>query len=197
MHKFWLRLHWRLFLRFQLLIPQHWFIQRYGVDHYLNLWWLVYWRKLTSLGLNELKNSVITLSAYQEVWAFIRYIYIYIVRRFNDSTIALMSYMPHLLATQSYETCSIQIKKAKMNIFNRMTVSVSIFSSERRHGLCNSFLLNANLIMIIWNINRVFITHYQSTRLTIIHHIVLYCIVPNYPRNIHRTYHHKGIMVPS
>ena len=58
MFEFRLKFHWRLFLRFQLTIFQHWF--RYWLDavqatsHYLNQWWLVYWRIYASLGLNEL-----------------------------------------------------------------------------------------------------------------------------------------------
>ena len=52
-----LRFHWNLFLRFVLIIFQHWF--RYWLDadqatnHYMNQWWLVYWRIYASPGLNE------------------------------------------------------------------------------------------------------------------------------------------------
>ena len=58
MYKFWLRFNWSLLARVQLTIFQHWF--RWGLgtgkatSHYLNQWWLVYWRIYTSLGLNEL-----------------------------------------------------------------------------------------------------------------------------------------------
>ena len=59
MHKFRLRFHWGLFLRVQLTISQHWLRKWLGADqatsHYLNQWWLVYWRIYASLGLNELK----------------------------------------------------------------------------------------------------------------------------------------------
>ena len=52
------RFHWSLFLRVQLTIFQHWFRQWLGAgqatSHYLNQWWLVYWRIYASLGLNEL-----------------------------------------------------------------------------------------------------------------------------------------------
>ena len=54
-----LTFHWRLFRRVHLTIFQHWFRKWLGVDqatsHYLNQWWLVYWRIYASLGLNELK----------------------------------------------------------------------------------------------------------------------------------------------
>ena len=43
----WLKFHWSLFPRVQLLINQHWFRQWLGTcsvpSHYLNQWWLVYW----------------------------------------------------------------------------------------------------------------------------------------------------------
>ena len=48
MYEFRLRFHWSMFLRFESTIFQHWF-------HYLNQWWLVYWRIYTSLDLNELR----------------------------------------------------------------------------------------------------------------------------------------------
>ena len=48
MYEFQLRFHWRLFLRVQLTVSQHWFKQWLGADqatsHCLNQWWLVYWR---------------------------------------------------------------------------------------------------------------------------------------------------------
>ena len=56
-----LRCHWSLFLRVQLTIFLHWFRYWLGVDqatsHYLNQWWLDYWRIYASLGLNELTAS--------------------------------------------------------------------------------------------------------------------------------------------
>ena len=55
---FHLKFHWSLFLRFQLKICQHWFRYWLGADqatsHYLNQWWLVYWRIYAPLGLNQL-----------------------------------------------------------------------------------------------------------------------------------------------
>ena len=58
MYEFRLKFHWSLFLRFQLTIFQHWFRYLLGAvqatSHYLNQWWLVYWRIYASLGLNEL-----------------------------------------------------------------------------------------------------------------------------------------------
>ena len=60
MNEFRIGFHWSLFLRFELTIFQHWFRWWLGADqatsHYLNQWWLVYWRIYASLGLNELKT---------------------------------------------------------------------------------------------------------------------------------------------
>ena len=61
MLEFRLRFHWSLFPRVQLIIIQHWFRYWLGAvqatSHYLNQWWLVYWRIYASLGPNELKRS--------------------------------------------------------------------------------------------------------------------------------------------
>ena len=58
MFEFRLKFHWSLFLGFQLTIFQHWFRYWLGAvqatSHYLNQWWLVYWRIYASLSLNEL-----------------------------------------------------------------------------------------------------------------------------------------------
>ena len=58
--EFQLKFHWRLFLRIQLTIIQHCFRYWLGAfqatSHYLNQWWLVYWRIYASLGLNELRH---------------------------------------------------------------------------------------------------------------------------------------------
>ena len=66
--EFRLNCHWSLFLRVQLTIFQHWFRQWLGADqetsHYLNRWWIVYWRIYASLGLNELR----TRSHYLNQW---------------------------------------------------------------------------------------------------------------------------------
>ena len=60
MLEFLLRFHWSLFLWIQLTIFQHWFREWLGAGqatrHYLNQWWLVYWRIYASLGLNELRD---------------------------------------------------------------------------------------------------------------------------------------------
>ena len=60
-YEFRLRFHWSLFSRVQLTIFQHWFRWWLGADqatsHYLNKWWLVYWRIRTSLRLNELNHN--------------------------------------------------------------------------------------------------------------------------------------------
>ena len=51
----------KFFLRFDLTIFQHWFNWWIGADqgasHYLNQWWLVYWRIYASLSFNELKTN--------------------------------------------------------------------------------------------------------------------------------------------
>ena len=55
MFEFRLRFHWSLFLRVELTIFQHWFRWWLGAyqatSHYLNQWWLIYWRIYASLGL--------------------------------------------------------------------------------------------------------------------------------------------------
>ena len=55
MYELRLKFHWSLFLRFQLTIFQHWFRKWLGSDqapsHYLNQWWIVYWRIYASLDL--------------------------------------------------------------------------------------------------------------------------------------------------
>ena len=63
MFEYWLTFHWNLFASVQLTIFQLWFRKWLGAgqapSHYLNQWWLVYWRIYASLGLNEL-----TLNSY-------------------------------------------------------------------------------------------------------------------------------------
>ena len=58
MLEFQLRFHWNLILRVQLTIIQHWFRLWLGAgqatSHYLNQWWLVYWRIYASLDLKKL-----------------------------------------------------------------------------------------------------------------------------------------------
>ena len=56
----------------QLTIFQHWFRYWLGASqvtsHYLNQWWLVYWRKYASLGFNELSSGLgfnIKMPSYQ------------------------------------------------------------------------------------------------------------------------------------
>ena len=57
MSEFWLKFHWSVFRRVQLTLFQHWFRQCLGTvqatSHYLNQWWLVYWRIYAALGLNS------------------------------------------------------------------------------------------------------------------------------------------------
>ena len=61
-YEFRLRFHRSLFLRVQLTIFHHWFRKWLGAgqatSHYLNQWWLVYWRIYASLGLNELTPMI-------------------------------------------------------------------------------------------------------------------------------------------
>ena len=58
MYEFHFKFHWSLFLRLQLTIFTHWFRYWLGgvqaTSHYLNQWWLAYWRIYASFGLNEL-----------------------------------------------------------------------------------------------------------------------------------------------
>ena len=60
MYKFCLKFHLHFFPGAQLTIFQHWLRYLLGAiqatSHYVNQWWLVYWRIYVSLGLNELKN---------------------------------------------------------------------------------------------------------------------------------------------
>ena len=101
MLEFRLRFHWSLFLRVQLTIFQYWFRWWLGAgqatSHYLNQWWLVYWRIYPSLGLNELRTPLIkfgqnndwplrvstqrdrSLSFWSVVLMELRYIYMFIV----------------------------------------------------------------------------------------------------------------------
>ena len=57
-YTFWLWFDWNLFPRDQLTVFLHWFRKWLGAvqatSHYLNQWWLDYWRIYASLGLNEL-----------------------------------------------------------------------------------------------------------------------------------------------
>ena len=59
--EFWLKFHWSLFIWVQLTIFQHWFRWWLGADqatsHYLNQWWVVYWRIYASLGFNQLMDQ--------------------------------------------------------------------------------------------------------------------------------------------
>ena len=52
-YEFRLKFHWSLFPRVQLTIFQHWFRQWLGADqatsHYMNQWWLIYWRIYASM----------------------------------------------------------------------------------------------------------------------------------------------------
>ena len=70
MYKFRLRFHWSLFPRVQLTIFQHWFRWWLGAvqatSHYLNQWWIFYWRIYASLGLNELTSvAMLAFHKYQ------------------------------------------------------------------------------------------------------------------------------------
>ena len=62
MLEFRLKFHWSLSIRVPRILFQHWFRWWLGADqatsHYLNQWWLVYWRIYASLGLNELRVNV-------------------------------------------------------------------------------------------------------------------------------------------
>ena len=66
MYEFRIRFHWNSFLSVKLIIFQHWFRYWLGADqatsHYLNQWWLAYWRMYASLGLNELKFPAVKVT---------------------------------------------------------------------------------------------------------------------------------------
>ena len=68
MVEFRLRFHCSLFLSVQLTIIQHWFRHWLGTgqatSHYLSQWWLVYWRMYASIGINELKNSLLRIARF-------------------------------------------------------------------------------------------------------------------------------------
>ena len=72
MFDFGLNFHWRLFLRVrvQLTIFQHWVRSWLGAfqatRHYLNQWWLVYWRIYASLGFNAL--NICCLKKFGAFW---------------------------------------------------------------------------------------------------------------------------------
>ena len=73
MLEFRLRFHWSFFPRVQLSIFQHWFRWWLGAgqvtSHYLNQWWLVYWRMYALLGLNELIITIqINIQSYWLYW---------------------------------------------------------------------------------------------------------------------------------
>ena len=58
-YEFLLKFHWSLFLRVQLTKFQQWFRKWLGADqatsHYMDQWWLVYWRIYAPLSLIELR----------------------------------------------------------------------------------------------------------------------------------------------
>ena len=69
MFEFRLKFHWKLFLRVQLTIFQHWLRWWLGAwsapSHYLNQWWLDYRR--ISLGFNELRNKQTMFGYWQSI----------------------------------------------------------------------------------------------------------------------------------
>ena len=66
MFEFRLKCYWNLFPRVQLTMFHHLFRKWLGAgqatSHYLNQWWLVYWRIYASLGLNELNSYFLHIS---------------------------------------------------------------------------------------------------------------------------------------
>ena len=93
MNEFRIGFHWSLFLRFELVIFQHWFRWWLGADqatsHDLNQWWLVYRRIYASLGLNELNKQRVLMHGHQG-WnvrhglchIYMIYVYIWVVYSF-------------------------------------------------------------------------------------------------------------------
>ena len=80
-NEFHIGFQWSWFLRFKLTIFQNWFRQWLGDDqatsHYLNQWWLVYWRIYASLSLNELSKY--------NVWTFQVDLLYWILQNHQDS----------------------------------------------------------------------------------------------------------------
>ena len=57
------RFQWVLFLSFELTIFQHlcrqWLVADQATSHYVNQWWLVYWRIYASLGLHKFPGPIL------------------------------------------------------------------------------------------------------------------------------------------
>ena len=75
MFEFRLKFHWRLFLRIQLTIFQHWFRKwpARPPSYYLNQWWLIYWCMYALLGLNELICQYDMVPIFRTVTSFVPY----------------------------------------------------------------------------------------------------------------------------
>ena len=105
MYELSLKFHWSLFLRFQLTIFQHWFRYWLGAiqvtSHYLNQWWLAYWRIDASLGLNELRSSMCSPNCLWLLWCLIT-----LVTWWYHSNWLMQSYCSNNYQTQSTKIAS-------------------------------------------------------------------------------------------
>ena len=76
MYEFRIKFHWNLFLGVQLTIFQHrckwWLGADLATSHYLNQWWLFYWRIYASLGLSELECVIINYSQLPQLRTYLR-----------------------------------------------------------------------------------------------------------------------------
>ena len=121
MYEFRFGFHWNLFLEVQLTIFQHWFRQWLGADqatsHYLNQWWVFYWRIYASLGLNE-------LSGYTCMYPSMSYI-----RRGLSLLVKeelWKEYSRILMGSTNYTACYIYIIQTMRKIFNRLCIHVNL-----------------------------------------------------------------------
>ena len=103
MLEFRLRFHWSLFLRVQLTLFQHCFRYWLGAvqatSHYLNQWWLVYWRIYASLGLNELTPAD-AYAGYDSILG----------RSFNLNTDIVLGYLANKTSTTVCRPPCVQVK---------------------------------------------------------------------------------------
>ena len=83
MYKFRLRFHWSLFPRVQLTIFQHLFRKWLGAvqatNHYLNQWWLIYWR-IYDMRHSASMSSWYNVSPPDTLYIFLIYILLFYFR---------------------------------------------------------------------------------------------------------------------
>ena len=142
MYEFRLRFHWSLFLRIQLNIFQHRFRWWLGADqatsHYLNQWWLFYWRIYASLGLNELNFRAIIQTKSQSLTT-------------NSPAPWPVASPASASGTRSYETTS-RDQRGKIEMFFSSTgaCTAAKFPIANHHSQINTQLYSASLTRRIW-----------------------------------------------